>query len=183
LTGITPDHPGNRDGILVGESFTENERGLYQLLEKSSFLKKVPLFKEISENYLVPLAKIAHAVKLNSGETLFHQGDRGDAMYIIRFGSISVQVNNIEVNRMGVGECIGEMALLDDTPRSASCVAEGDTELLRIGANDFETVVRSQSSVVFAILRTLAKRLRQQTAGSTQRLQIRFFEDAPLNSK
>jgi CRP-like cAMP-binding protein len=152
----------------AGEMLSESEKDLYNLFERISFLKKVPLFEEIPENYLIPLAKIAHAVTLKGRETLFHQGDRGDAMYFIRYGSISVQINGVEVNRMGIGECIGEMALLDDTPRSASCIAEGDTELLRIGANDFEIVVKSQSSVVFAMLRTLAGRLRQQTADSTQ---------------
>jgi len=169
---VVTDHPGGKTfgpETQAGELLTGSEKDLYKFFERISFLKKVFLFKEISENYLVPLAKIAHSVKLKDGETLFHQGDRGDAMYLIRFGSISVQVNGVEVNRMGVGECIGEMALLDDTPRSASCIAEEDTELLGISANDFETVVKSQTSVVFAMLRTLAGRLRQQTANSTQK--------------
>jgi CRP/FNR family cyclic AMP-dependent transcriptional regulator len=158
----------------AGELLTESEKDLYRLLEKSSFLKKVPLFKEISENYLIPLAKIVHSVRLKGGETLFHQGDRGDALYLIRFGSINVQVNGVEVNRMGAGEYLGEMALLDDTPRSASCIAIEDTELLKIKASDFETVVRSQPSVVFAMIRTLAERLRQQTADSTKKQDVKI---------
>jgi AAA family ATP:ADP antiporter len=148
----------------TGELLTERERGLYNLLERISFLKKVPLFKDIPENYLIPLAKIAHSLKLKGGETLFHQGDRGDAMYLICRGSISVQVHGVELIRRGVGDYIGEMALLDGAPRSAACVAKEDTELLKISDSDFETVMRSQTSVVLAMLQTLVQRLRQQTA-------------------
>ncbi len=147
----------------AGESFTEDDRVLYHLLEKISFLKKIPLFAEIPEKYLVPLAKIAHSVELNSGENLFHQGERGDAMYLICHGSISVQVDGVAVNQMETGECIGEMALLDGTPRSASCIAIEDTELLRIADREFETIMKSQTTVAFALLRTLAGRLRRQT--------------------
>ncbi len=155
--GVRTDH---LNGETVG---TESERVLYRLLERVSFLKNVPLFKDVPKNYLVPLAKKASAVKLNGGEILFHQGDHGDAMYVICSGSISVQVDGVKVKRIGIGDCIGEMALLDGAPRSASCVAEEESDLLMISDNEFETIVKSQASVAFALLRTLAVRLRQQT--------------------
>jgi len=150
-------------GAHAGELNLKNENALYNLLKKSAFLKKIPLFEAVPENYLISLAKIARSVSLQGGEILFQQGEQGDAMYLICRGSISVQVNGIEVNRMHEGDCLGEMALLDGTPRSASCIAREDSELLRISGSDFETVVRSQTSVVLAMLRTLARRLRQQT--------------------
>lgn len=170
LKGATRERLNNRaipSKTSSEKGLSKDERGLYKLLERIAFLQKVPLFKDVPENYLVSLEKIVHPVYLKRGETLFHQGDLGDAMYIIRFGSVSVQVNGIEVTWRSVGDCLGEMALLNGTPRFASCIAREDTELLRISANDFETMVRSQTSVMFAMLRTLAERLRQQTANAT----------------
>ena len=74
------------------------------------------------------------------------------------------------------GDCIGEMSILDNTLRSASCVATEDSELLKISANDFETVVRSQTSVALAMLQTLAEHLRQQRYNQYLQLKEEFGE-------
>ena len=156
----------------VGESLTESEKTIYNLLEKISFLKKVPLFKDVPGNYLISLAKVVHLVNIKDKEPLFHQGQRGDAMYLIRHGSISIQIDSLEVKRARTGDCIGEMSILDNTLRSASCVATEDSELLRISARDFETVVRSQTSVALAMLQTLSEHLRQQTIHTMKQIEI-----------
>ena len=131
-------------------------------LEKISFFKNVELFQEVPANYLLPLAEIAETIDLDCGEMLFVQGERGDAMYLIRRGAIDVQVQGILVNQITVGECIGEMAILDDTPRTASCIAQEETEVLKISAQHFQMIVKSQPSVALAVLRTFSKRLRWQ---------------------
>jgi CRP-like cAMP-binding protein len=164
---------GTVDGV---EQLSDHEKTMYVLLERVAFLKKVPLFKEVPGNYLLAVAKITQPVALNDGSILFQQGDRGDAMYLICRGSMSVQVHGMEVIRLGVGDCIGEMSILDNRPRSASCIAAEETELLKITAREFEIIMTSQTSVMFAVLRTLAERLRHQTRygigrEATQRIQ------------
>jgi CRP-like cAMP-binding protein len=144
-----------------------DSEGIYHLMKRMAFLKRVPLFQDISDQYLLALTELTSLVHLLPGESLCEEGELGDAMYILRQGMISVQVRGVEVNQIAEGECIGEMALLDHAPRSATCIACDKAELLKISASDFETVLRSQPSVVLALLRTIAARLRHQTVQAT----------------
>jgi CRP-like cAMP-binding protein len=144
-----------------------DSQGIYHLMKRMAFLKRIPLFQEIPEQYLLALAELTSLVHLHPGESLCEEGELGDAMYTLQQGMISVQVKGVEVNQIAEGECIGEMALLDHAPRSATCIACDKAELLKISASDFETVLRSQPSVALALLRTIAARLRHQTVQTT----------------
>ncbi len=148
---------------------TDEEKNLYHLLQKMGILKDVPLFKGVSEKYLVPLAHMAHIKPLKKGEVLFHQGEQGHAIYFICQGSIGMHVNGIELSCLQSGNCLGEMAILDGAPRSASCVALEASELLGISETDFEIILKSQTSVALALLKTLARKLRRQTRNTIQR--------------
>lgn len=152
-----------------GASPVENGAFWVDLFERVAFLHRVPLFADVEAGHLLTLAKLCDAVRLRAGEKLFGTGDQGDAIYLIRHGSVGVQVDGAEVVQLGIGECLGEMSLIDGAPRSASSFARQDSELLRIRSSDFETVVRTQPGVVSAMLGTLAERLRQQTAHTTQK--------------
>jgi CRP-like cAMP-binding protein len=147
-----------------GEIFTQHEQALYQLFEQIAFLKKVPLFAHIAEPYLVSIARLSRTIHIDARTELFQQGTRGGAMYLLKRGVIRIFVNGIEVNQVSKGECIGEMSLIDSEPRSASCIAREECELLKITAEDFATLLQTQPEIGLALLQSLSMRLRGQIA-------------------
>ena len=88
-------------------------------------------------------------------------------MFLVLNGSVSVLVNDRPVARLGQGECFGEMALLDNEPRSADVVAADDTDLLRIDAQSFDELLEQKHTIVKSIFRVLSTRLRRATVSST----------------
>lgn len=137
---------------------------LYQVVSTISFLKQVNLLRDVPANYLASLVEIAEDRTMYPGETLFSQGEAGDALYLICEGLIRVTVGNREIAQLGPRECIGEMALLDGQPRSATATIMENTRLLRISSNDFSDLLASQPRITKALLQTLARRLRETMA-------------------
>ncbi len=102
---------------------------------------------------------------LRSGEVLFHEGDPGDAWYVVTSGRLAVVLpsGGDQADRLlaevGQGEALGELALLTEGPRSATVYALRDTELVRFPMDRFAELVSEWPQVANAILRTLARRL------------------------
>jgi ATP/ADP translocase len=139
-------------------------KNICQLMDEISLLKSAAIFNGIPANYLASVAEIAEERTLFAGETLFKQGDFGDSLYVVIEGSLSILVGEKEQARLPKGECIGEMALLDGHPRSASVRAVSDARLLRIKAEAFRGLLASQPRIALALLGTLAGRLREATS-------------------
>jgi len=101
---------------------------------------------------------------VGQGEVVFHEGEMGNAMYIIWSGRAAVIKGELEspivLGYRGPGEIIGEMALLENRARSASVVALEDMRLLSIRRDDFEKLIQTNPSVGMGILGTLSARLR-----------------------
>ena len=106
---------------------------------------------------------------LEPNEALFHEGDAGDALYVIVEGEVSVQAEGpprVEMARLGAGSFIGEVALMTDQPRSATVTATLDAELLRIDRKTLATVLATHGEV--RIQRsTRRSRTKRNTARST----------------
>jgi CRP-like cAMP-binding protein len=134
------------------------------LIEQILFLQSVPIFRELSGEELNFIAGITEQLSMAKGETLFHAGDPGDAMYLILHGSVSIQLNDQEIVRIGRRDCFGEMAVIDNLPRSADAVAAQDTELLRIDAQSFDELLQEKHQIVKGIFKVLSSRLRESTA-------------------
>lgn len=114
------------------------------------------------------LSKLMTELHFRQGEVVFKEGELGDAMYIIWSGRVAVVKGDLEsatlLGHRGPGEIIGEMALLENQPRSASIVALEDSRLLSIRRDDFETLLTSNPAVGMSILGTLSARLRAADA-------------------
>lgn len=97
-------------------------------------LKKVPLFQGMKNSALREFEKLMHRRRYEPDETIFFEGEPGVGMYIIEEGSVSiyreVEGSREELVRLERGEFFGELALLDDSPRSASAVALEETHVL-----------------------------------------------------
>ncbi len=94
------------------------------------------------------------------GQVVFHDGDQGDAMYGIKEGTLEVLVHDQVVDTVGPGGFVGEMALLEHAPRSATVVAKTDCQLVKIDEKRFLFMVQQTPFFALEMLRVLARRLR-----------------------
>jgi CRP-like cAMP-binding protein len=134
-----------------------------------SQLKRIDWFKELPEDLLITLANKVNQRMLSKDETLFNKGDVGDSLFIILSGEVKVVTqdedgNEIALNKVGAGEIIGEMSLLDHEPRSAGIVALEKTITLELKREDFMEIMNSQPNLALAVIRNLSARLRHNTS-------------------
>ena len=116
----------------------------------------------ISEAGLERVAACAAEVTREAGQVLALPDDPGQGMYVIREGTVAVELRSGTIE-LGPGDFFGELSVLDGRPRNASVIADGPTTCLALPTWDFETVLREEPSVAIAILRELAGRLRDLT--------------------
>lgn len=111
-----------------------------------------------------------------SGTLLFHENDPGEEMFIIQTGKVKIskKVRNIEKTLvvLGKGEFFGEMAILNDKPRSATAEVVEDSEILVIDRKTFETMIRGNAEIALRIIKKLSARL-QEADNQIENLMIR----------
>ena len=127
-------------------------------------LEEVPLFEGLSKRHLRRIAKLAHIRRFAPGSVMVRAGDAGRSFYVLLDGSAKVNRAGGRSVRIGAGSFFGEMALIDDSPRSADVVAEGEVLTLTIDRPGFAKLLRSEPALSQALLRTLAARLRAAEA-------------------
>jgi len=115
-----------------------------------------------------PLQEVMETLRLADGEVVFHRGDPGDALYLIDSGQIRIFTmdedgRELTLNTLGPGEVFGELALLDDRPRSASAAAIGPAVLRRLRREDFLERVHTSPALVQALFSLLSWRTRHMT--------------------
>ena len=128
-------------------------------------LKNIPLFSCLNDPELATIERVAIKKTFPKNTILFSEGDRTDSLYVICDGRVKVTINDDEgkeiiLSILGKGEYFGEMALLDDEPRSASVVTKETTQLLVLSKNDFMNFF-SSNPIAFNLLKGLASRLRE----------------------
>ena len=96
-----------------------------------------------------------------AGEVLFREGDRGDAMFVILEGKVELRVNGTVFETLGPGGVLGEMALIDQSPRVASAVALTDVTLARVAEKRFLYMVQETPYFALQIMRLMSDRLRR----------------------
>jgi signal transduction histidine kinase len=132
------------------------------------FLRRLPLFNGLSEPDLESLYGQAKQMDLPAGEVLIREGDPGDALYVLLDGKLEVTkragAHDVKLDVRQSGDMIGEMSLLDNTPRSASVRTIAPSRLMMISKAAFERMLSTSPSAAVAILHTVMARLRQNEA-------------------
>ncbi len=140
------------------------------------FLRRHQLFSGISEEDLDRLYGMARLISVPAGGAVMEEGAVGDSMYVILEGEAEVtKRSGAQDVLLGIrvpGEIVGEMALLENAPRSATVRATQDTLLLSISQTAFETLLACSNDAAFKILRTMTERLRSQEALLTQQQKL-----------
>jgi len=98
--------------------------------------------------------------EFRAGGTVFHQGDAGDYMYVVLDGEVDIYANGRYVNTVRAGDIFGEMALIDNSPRSGSAVANTDCRLARIDQRRFMFLVQQTPFFALEVMHVMADRLR-----------------------
>lgn len=97
-----------------------------------------------------------------AGETIFREGDRGGEFFVVQRGRVRILTGNRVLETLGRNEIFGEMALIDDSVRSASAVAETDVTVAPITEKQYLFLVRHTPFFALKVMRVLAQRLRAQ---------------------
>jgi len=145
------------------------EEPMYATVEKILFLKSAPVFEHVSGEDLAALARVAEVETFASTEEIFREGDLGDALYVIVRGKVAILSGGEPLASLGPGEAIGEMAVLDETARTVTAVAQEEVEVLRIGSEEFYEILHEQVEIAEGVIRMLTRRLRAADA-TIQRL-------------
>ena len=129
-------------------------------------LRRVPLLTTLGEEDLAAFAGLLRERRYPKGSMILAQGDPGEALYLLAAGQVKVVLihedgREVILSVLGVGAFFGEMALLDQEPRSAHVVAMTDSLLLQLRREDFQARLRSGPEVAIALLRELSRRLRR----------------------
>ena len=136
------------------------------LFERIVLLKGVPFFQLLRTDQLRQLATLLEPVAWVEGDQVFEHGELGDAMFVVVSGLIGISTStppdcNTLVARMGPGDCFGEMALLDDRPRSATACVLTNTEAYSLNKERLRGLLLSYPEMGLGMLRAMSGRLRE----------------------
>ena len=135
------------------------------ILERILLLREIPIFADLSPEDLKLIAEIAREEWYPRNTVIFREGEDGNMMFIIVEGQLQVlrDVNGTEqvLAQRGPGDFVGEMAIIESAPRSATLAAQTDVRGLAIDGETFKGILRERPDVSFAVLRSVSRRLRE----------------------
>ena len=135
-------------------------------MDEQELLRSVPIFSELTEADFSSLAKVANRRRYPKDSVVFFENEQGDFFFMILEGRIKVTIlgddgREVILSLLGSGDFFGEMALLDNEPRSATAIAVEDSELLSLHRNDFQAVLSDNRSITVGLIKVLTTRLRR----------------------
>ncbi|HEX2506306.1 MAG TPA: Crp/Fnr family transcriptional regulator [Gaiellaceae bacterium] len=130
-------------------------------------LRRVPLLAGLQDRERERLARELHERTFPAGSTVVSEGATGAGFFVIADGMASVTVNGQDRGRLGPGDYFGEMALIDEAPRSATITADSDIRAYGMTPWEFKPFVLGHPEVAWTLLRTLSNRLREAQSRSS----------------
>ena len=125
-------------------------------------LMKVPLFSDLDSKTLKKIAQVVDTLNVTAGNIIFEQGDVGYEFFFILEGVVIVEKDGKVVNRLCANDFLGEIALIDKKPRSATVIAETDVKLLAVGSWYFDKLLEITPGLWKAIAVALCKYVRAE---------------------
>jgi CRP/FNR family transcriptional regulator, cyclic AMP receptor protein len=169
-----PRHFSRKSRIIVQPVESGARQGLVELLGR------VPLFSELSSDELDRVAQVVIPRTFPRDTRVFHEGDPGDACYIVSRGSCRVTRQHsdgrtITLATLGPGTIFGELAMFDGERRSASVEAAENTELLALPATDMKRLIREHPEIAEKLIVALTRRIRE----ANERISRQSFQTVP----
>jgi serine/threonine protein phosphatase PrpC len=152
---------------------------------KLETLKKIPLFRYLTYQELVKVLNITYLETYEAGTQIVKEGDSGEELYIVLAGKVAVSAGGQEIVDLHPGVHFGEMALVDQSPRSATITAKEPTRLLVVQRRSFYTLIRKEPvlavKLLWSFVQVLSRRLREtneQLSGARSALET--SKDVPF---
>jgi HEAT repeat protein len=155
---------GDRAAREIEKRNSQGGTPVEDLMEKVLTLKGVPIFAHLQFKELLAIASISSAESFHDGDAIVKQGERGYTMYVITSGKVRIVSNagreEVLLAELGANDYFGEMALFDDSPRSATAIAKGDVRALTIHKREFRDMLREYPGVAIMMCEEFCRRLR-----------------------
>lgn len=154
-------------------------------MHPASLLRQIPLFESMEDTDLVALGKKLSPKTFAAGETIFAQGDEGDAMYLIQEGAVDIVAGSgsqrVTLASLFGGQYFGEMSLLDGAPRSAAALASRPTNVLALERDDFVEFVKGRPEAALSIMHEIGERMRATNELMTRTVSRNVVEEDAEN--
>jgi CRP/FNR family transcriptional regulator, cyclic AMP receptor protein len=131
--------------------------------KKIEIIRHVPLFAECSKKELAAVASLADEIDLPEGRELIREGERGREFFVLLDGSADVRVKGRRRAQMNAGDFFGEIALVADTPRTATVETTSPVRALVITDRSFRQLLERSPGIQLKVLQALAKRVAPAT--------------------
>lgn len=138
--------------------------GTFGRARKIELLRGIPLFSACSQRELAEVAALTVEAAFRKGAVLTREGQSGGIAFVIASGTAEVVSGGKRLARLGAGDVVGELSLIDGRPRSATVQATSDLEVLEIASVDLRRLLKRAPSVMRKLLEALALRLRETDA-------------------
>lgn len=140
---------------------TLNFVNLMLTVDRLLFVRQVPIFAELRDDFLVRLASIMEELQFPAKHTIFTQGEEGRSLYILVSGRVRVHTGQRELARLEQGTCFGEMAIFDAEPRSASVTTLEPCICLMLTQQQLYEAIEETPGIAVNIIRLLSRRTRE----------------------
>jgi len=142
-------------------------------------LKKVSLFYGLDDNQLSKIVEYLEEKNYEKGEIIFEEGSPGNSLFIIKNGRVEVRLKRgdlvLVLAELDEGSFFGELSLITDTPRSATCTALKDTSLYVLKKDDFWKIVEKDPRIGVVVLKNLAEELADRIRETNKNLETYFL--------
>lgn len=135
-------------------------------MTEREFLKSVPLFSRLGEASVDAILRLTRRRRFKKDDVIFHEKEVGDSLFVILHGRVKIAIfgddgKEVTLSVLSEGDFFGEMALLDQEPRSATVIAEEECELLSLQRDDFTRALEQDPGMGTSLIQVLASRLRK----------------------
>jgi putative iron-dependent peroxidase len=129
--------------------------------DRLELLRKVPLFSGLGRSEIERLGALANEIDVPDGKILTRQGESGQEFFVVLSGYVSVARDGVRLARLGPGQFLGEIALVDGHPRSATATADGPARLMVLNHHEFDSLLSEFPAISRQIVRALVERIRR----------------------
>jgi CRP/FNR family cyclic AMP-dependent transcriptional regulator len=137
------------------------------VLDKLAALRGVPLFADLDDRSLQAVAILAREQSRKAGDVLMIEGEPGDEFYVIADGTLRIEKGGRTLRSMTAGGFLGEIALVERRPRSATATCTSDVTLLALRQHEFDRLLQTMPAVHERIRAAIARRERGETTPGT----------------
>ncbi|HEQ72558.1 MAG TPA: cyclic nucleotide-binding domain-containing protein [Spirochaetia bacterium] len=142
------------------------------------FVRNVYFFNDLDERGIKKIVDVCHRRTFNTGDVIFHEGDEANNFFIVLSGTVEVwkDYHSDEPDMLAMhtrGHLFGEMALVDELPRSATVIAREKTEVLYISREDFQKIISGDAAIALSIMKSVSSMVRKSNESFVEDLRIK----------